>query len=318
MKAHLGGEPEAARPEPELGTPPKDPVRTAARLQELFAELFRRAGAERFGLGSEDFAGILAEVRVKYLLPGAGSNEEADFYLSLRVEELALARGCARGNEAAWETFLTRYREKLYDAAQSIAQDDAMAHELADSLYAELFGTQMRNGRRISKLDYYAGRGSLEGWLRMVLAQEFVNGYRAQRRLVSLDEQEQAGVRFRAPDTAPVPDAPAVDPRLEAATDEALTALSAEERFILASYYLDGRTLAEIGRTLGLHEATISRRVEKITQSLSKAIAKGLLRRGMSRRQADEALQVDVRDLSFDVRAHLAGKTASNDPEIVP
>jgi len=46
---------------------------------------------------------------------------------------------------------------------------------------------------------------------------------------------------------------------LESATDEALAALPAEDRVVLAAYYLDGRTLAEVARMLGVHESTISR-----------------------------------------------------------
>ena len=42
-------------------------------------------------------------------------------------------------------------------------------------------------------------------------------------------------------------------------TEEAIAALDPEERFILASYYLDDRTLAVIARMLGVHESTISR-----------------------------------------------------------
>lgn len=291
----------------------------APELERLVIDLFRKSGGEKFGLTFGDFARILGEVQAKYLPADAGLAEVTDFYESLWVEELVLARACARGNDSAWEVFLTRYRAKLYDAARSIAKEEATARELADSLYADLFGTETRDGQRVSKLNYYAGRGSLEGWLRMVLAQEFVNRYRRERRLVSLEEQNEAGVQFRAPDSASLPQAsPAFDPRLEAATDEALSSLAAEDRLILASYYLDGRTLAEIARTLGVHEATISRRVEKITNSLSKAIIKGLARRGMSRRQAEEALETDVRDFSFDVRKRLVEKPARNDPEIVP
>src|SRR5947209_16364733 len=109
-------------------------------------------------------------------------------------------------------------------------------------------------GGRRSKLDYYMGRGSLEGWLRTVLAQEFVNRYRTQKRLVSLEEEEEAGAQFAA--AAPVAIATA-DSRLETATDQALRALPAEDKFILASYFLDDRTLAEIARMLNVHESTI-------------------------------------------------------------
>jgi RNA polymerase sigma-70 factor (ECF subfamily) len=279
----------------------------------LFADLYREAGADRFGLTQQGFSQILEEVSAKYLPPDAGQAERLDLCEGLRVEELALARACAAGNDAAWDLFLVRYREKLYDAARSIAPEESTARELADSLYADLFGTETRDGRRVSKLNYYAGRGSLEGWMRMVLAQEYVNRFRSQRRLTSLDEQAEAGVQFKAPDSAAMSEGfAAADPRLEAATDEALAALPPEDRFILASYYLDGRTLAETARMLGVHESTVSRRLEKITRSLSKAILKGLMRRGMSRQQAEEALEVDVRDLSLDVRKRLKAEDARN------
>jgi RNA polymerase sigma-70 factor (ECF subfamily) len=142
------------------------------------------------------------------------------------------------------------------------------------------------------------GRGSLEGWLRTVVAQEFVNRYRKQKRLVSLDEQEEDGVQFSA--AAPAP-AGAPDSRLGAAVDEALGQLSPNDRLVLASYYLDDRTLTEIGKLVGVHESTISRRLEKLLKGLRKQVIAGLVARGMNRHQAEEALESDVRYLQVDV-----------------
>jgi RNA polymerase sigma-70 factor (ECF subfamily) len=82
--------------------------------------------------------------------------------------------------------------------------------------------------------------------------------------------------------------------------------LPAEDRFVLASYFLDERTLAEIARALSVHESTISRKVEKLTKTIRKQITKLLIRMGMSRRQAEEALNADARDLRLDIRATLA------------
>jgi RNA polymerase sigma-70 factor (ECF subfamily) len=96
---------------------------------------------------------------------------------------------------------------------------------------------------------------------------------------------------------------------LETATDEVLSALSAEERFILASYYLDGRTLAEIARTLAVHESTISRKLDKLAKSLRKHILTTLERKGMSRRQAEDAMEADVRDLRLNIRERVAQET---------
>ncbi len=274
-------------------------------VNELLAELHAKSGCEKFGLTRERLGSILCEVGAKQ--PATAEPELRIFFLSLRVDELALARACAAGSNSAWEIFLTRYREKLYLSALRIAREDSAARELADTLYADLYGTTTREGVRVSKLASYTGRGSLEGWLRTVLAQEYVNRYRKTKRLVSLDEESEEGVQFSAPEPDPTPPA---DNRLAQATDEALTALSAEDRMVLSAYYLDGRTLAEIARMLGVHESTISRKVDKLAKALRKQIVAGLARRGMSRRQAEEALETDVRDLQVDIRRSLAQESA--------
>jgi RNA polymerase sigma-70 factor (ECF subfamily) len=277
-------------------------------VNELLDDLCAKSGCEKIGLTRESFAAVLCEVGSKHATATTSESEIRSFLLSLRTDELALARACAAGSNSAWEIFLTRYREKLYLSALRIAREDSAARELADTLYADLYGTNIRDGQRVSKLASYTGRGSLEGWLRTVLAQEYVNRYRRTKRLVSLDEESEEGIQFRAPESEP---APAADQRLAQATDEALAALSAEDRVVLSAYYLDGRTLAEIARMLGVHESTISRKVDKLAKSLRKQIVAALVRRGMSRRQAEEALEVDVRDLQVDIRRSLAQESSA-------
>jgi RNA polymerase sigma-70 factor, ECF subfamily len=276
-----------------------DRDRTAqTALTPAFAELYGRSRAAEFGLSSAEFSAVLKEVAAKH----AGSVGFEEFCGSLRIEDFALARACAAGNHRAWEVFMLRFREKLYDVARQITREDSSGRELADSVYADLFGAKTRDGARVSKLASYSGRGSLDGWLRTVIAQEYVNVYRKRRRLVSLDEGVEAGAQFAATATEPPVLA---DPMLARATDEALRALSAEDRFVLASYFLDGRTLAEIARALTVHESTISRKVEKLTKGLRKQILKNLVQYGMNRRQAEEALSADVRDLALDIRSSL-------------
>jgi RNA polymerase sigma-70 factor (ECF subfamily) len=248
------------------------------------------------------FEAVLEQVAVKYV-PQATSRQKLEFWRDLKLEELVLARACAAGHDIAWQAFLTRFREKLYDIARGITKEDSSARDLADSLYADLYGTSERDGRRVSRLNFYMGRGSLEGWLRTVLAQEFVNRYRKQKRLVSLEEQAEDGVQFSAAPATPV--VSPLDSRLGAALDEALGQLSGEDRLVLASYYLDDRTLTEIGRMVGVHESTISRRLEKLLKGLRKQVMAGLVSRGMNRGQAEEALEADVRYLQVDVSRKL-------------
>lgn len=290
-------------------------------------ELYRKSRAEEFGITAGEFAAILDDVARKGLSVSVSVNspssltsssssspsssswsrERQEFFSRLHVEDLALARACAAGNERAWQVFMMRFREKLYDAGRQITRDDAAGRELANSVYAELYGTQTREGQRRSKLWSYGGRGSLGGWLRTVLAQEYINHYRKQRRLVSLDQECEEGTQFPAATAAAIA---AVDERLEVAVDRALRSLAAEDRFVLASYFLDERTLAQIARSLSVHESTISRKVEKLTKSVRKQILKSLIGMGMSRREAEEALTTDARDLSVDIRASLSQDSA--------
>jgi RNA polymerase sigma-70 factor, ECF subfamily len=282
-----------------MAAPPQTEVEREAELQPAFHEFYTRSRSQEFGISPAEFRTMLEDIAGKH----ASGATFIEFCGTLRLEDLALARACARGHERGWEVFMLRFREKLYDVARQITREDSLGRELADSLYAELYGTRTREGERVSKLASYSGRGSLDGWLRTVLAQEFVNTYRKQRRLVSLDEESEEGVQHAAPN--PEPALPA-DPLLERATHDALRALEAEERFVLASYFLDQRTLAEIARSLSVHESTISRKVEKLTKSLRRQITKNLISYGMSRRQAEEALDADVRDFAMDVRSTLA------------
>jgi RNA polymerase sigma-70 factor (ECF subfamily) len=292
------------------------------------AALYERSGAAAYAVSAEQFAAILDEILRKYLFQNPGltsaqnpaansshiSTEQKDaFCAALRLEELALARACAAGNERAWQDFISRYRQKLHSMALHITRDGAHAAELADSLFADLYGVNARDGARRSKLVFYTGRGSLEGWLRTVMAQEFINRYRKQKRTVSLEEQTEEGVQFAAavPEPTSASDGTSGQ-QLEAATDEALAELSSEDRFTLASYYLDGRTLAEIARTLGLHESSVSRRLDRLATGLRKRILAGLRMQGMSHAQATEALATDVRDLQLNLRSRLTQDSGAN------
>jgi RNA polymerase sigma-70 factor len=278
----------------------------AGAIARFCAEHFEGSHATDFGLDLEGFTAIVAAV-VEHCQPTDAELEQ--LLSSLRLEELVLTRACADGNNTAWERFLNRYRPTLYSAAYKVASDEASARELADSLYASLYGVSEGGKEGSSKLMYYSGRGSLEGWLRTVVAQEYVNRYRRGRRETSLDEAVEQGRQFEAP---AAPNVPAADQRLDTALASEIAALEPEERFLLASYFLDGRTLAEIGRLMRVHESTISRKLERATATLRKRVRKRLIDSGMSSRQTDELMQeVDVRDIQLPLAKSLRQETQS-------
>lgn len=280
------------------GTPGEQP---SVAVQEFAVERYGSCGAAQFGLDQAALARLLAQVVTQAGLFD-DSDSELRFLDSLRLEELVLARACAYGNERAWELFLNRYRNTLYESAYKIASVESEARLVADSLYAELYGVDAKGQQRTSKLLYYQGRGSLQGWLRVVVAQEYINRYRSTRRETSLECAVEGGAQFAASEQEHA----VSDPRVEEAAATELAALDTNERFLLAAYYLDRRTLAEIAKLQGVHESTISRKLERITSNVRKRIRKRLLQSGMTPRQADEAMEdIDVRDLRMKVRETL-------------
>jgi RNA polymerase sigma-70 factor, ECF subfamily len=177
--------------------------------------------------------------------------------------DLELARLCAAGDERAWERFVREYRPLLYRAADALDRTGA-AREIADSLYAELFGVRDGAGDRRSLLDYFEGRSSLATWLRAVLAQRYVDRVRVQRRLESLPDEATAAADAELPD----PDRPRYLALVRVALARAVAALAPRDRLRLGCYYVQELTLAQTGRVLHESEATTSRQLARTRRAI--------------------------------------------------
>lgn len=267
------------------------------------AVLYEASEAGLFGITLAGFVEIVRQAVRASLGSEPSVAEAAKLQERLHIKDLVLAQACAAGHERAWERFLFRYKEKLFAAACAIAKDPVLAQELVDSLYSDLFGVkEIPKGQRHSKLALYTGRGSLEGWLKATLAQSYVDRYRRQRRLVSLEEHLGS---IEAVHSNEFLESRSADPRLDEAIRQSFLSLRPEDRFVLASYFFDGRTLGQIAIILGVHESTVSRRIDKITRSLRKSIIHRLKKAGMSTRAAADSLQTDIQTLSVDIRSYL-------------
>jgi RNA polymerase sigma-70 factor (ECF subfamily) len=294
--------------EPASGTSPDGQADVAVATSSglppsLIQELWLAADAETCGLTREEFSTALAAVGAKChcgVPPEIRltSAQEATFYNSLRLPELALAQACALGRDDAWQRFLNLYRAPLTQAAIAITGSATLGHDLADSLYAELFGLTERGGQRCSPLASYSGRGSLLGWLRTTLAQRHVDHHRRTYRETPLDGLDAAAPAARAA-------LPAELDRLKEGVSQTFAALPPEDRFLLASYFLDQKTLLRISRLLRVHEATVSRKLKRLTADMRKQLLRNLQSAGLSKRAAEEALGADPRDLDINLRSLL-------------
>src|SRR5579864_2342604 len=117
-------------------------VKTKAALpSQLAEELHGLACAAEYGITCARFSEILLASATKASVDCEDPAALEQFCRAIKLEELALARGCAAGNEKAWEVFLNRFREKLYDAARRITREESSARELADSIYSSLYAS---------------------------------------------------------------------------------------------------------------------------------------------------------------------------------
>lgn len=293
----------------------------------LLEELWRQCDADALGLAQSDFAAILIEIgSARDFGQSSGTTatreQQAVFFQGLKLAELVLARACARGSERAWEHFLAIYQQPLTRAAIAIAGNETQGRDLADALYAELYGLRTRDeaaeSERRCPLDSYQGRGSLMGWLRTILAQRHVDHHRRTWREQSLDDLsgENTAVLYDPPAPYPQPQgSPAELGLLGRAIEETLTRLPEEDRFLLASYYLDERTLLQIARMLQVHEATVSRKLHRLTDELRKQVLRHLQNSGMNKRAAQEALGADPRDLDLNLKKLLQHSQSEAFPE---
>ncbi len=293
-------------------------LRFASDLGPTVERLYTLAVAPAdWGLGVGAFREALERSAGSRFRGTAGQPARRDIiaYLeSLNLPDLALACACGAGNSRAWEEFVSRYRAELYRAGRAIAGESG-GRELADSLYAELFGLESREGQRRTLFDYFHGRSKLGTWLRAILSQRYINEIRRTRRTESLDAPVSDDDPRPAIDpAAPVNETPDPERRrylalLQAALSEALVALEARERLRLAYYYIEDLTLAQIGRLLGEHEATVSRKLDRARRDLHQQVDAALRgKKRLSEAQVQLCYEYAREEWPFDLTRALSKK----------
>jgi RNA polymerase sigma-70 factor (ECF subfamily) len=287
---------------------------TALIDQTLVERLYRRARGERWALPMEVFASTLEASARKACASSPADPRQLDKYCeSLHLEDLALACACAQGSDAAWEHFIREYRPGLYRAADAIDPSGG-SRDLADSLYGELFGLDMRDGERRSHFRYFHGRSSLSTWLRAVLSQRHVDRLRRARRQDPLPEDE-------APGAIPAPSND-VDPRrggyislMRRSVTAAVAALEPRDRLRLRCYYAKDLTLAQIGRMLNESEATASRHLSRARRDVRAAVERDLRAQRMSDVEIADCFAAVVSDSGYLDLAELLGSDPGSDPD---
>ena len=244
----------------------------------------------------------------------------------MQADDLCLIIACERGDESAWNDLVERFTATVRSAARSASSNEDAAEDLAQSIWAELYGLRTRkDGTTASKLAYYSGRGSLAGWLRAVVAQLAVDVFRKQSRLVQTEEDtdldrlaRDTQVSEGQPMLAGVPNPEEsmsnrfAQADMQKALNTAVEELSAEDRLLVKLYYFDNLRLREAGAVLGVHEATASRRLARIQTDLRKRVTKILVdERGWTQAETERSFAEVAQHLDTDLETLLSKKGVS-------
>jgi RNA polymerase sigma-70 factor (ECF subfamily) len=286
-----------------------DQVNATALDPSVVARAYKRSGAARWSLDPSDFERALAASVAHASIDRAEPLDAARHIAGLHLEDLALAAACAAGIDSAWDHFVREYRPALYRAADAIDSSGG-ARELADALYADLYGLTSQEGERRSLFRHFHARSRLATWLRAVLAQRHVDAIRGRRRLDPLPDEEAAGaLRARQVATADESRFAALIQKVLAA---ALAALAPRDRLRVSMYYAQNLTLAEIGRLVGEHEATVSRQLSRTRRSLRASMADRLRdEHGLNESAIDECFRAAIHDPGSLDLAELVGPLAT-------
>jgi RNA polymerase sigma-70 factor (ECF subfamily) len=274
-----------------------------AGLSELIERLYQSTQAQRFGLNSAQFQDALERSSSKNFPQNSTASpvttsQVAAYLENVRLEDLVLATACIEDCPGAWDHFVATYRSHLRASASAILHCPSgapAACELADSLFADLYGLSAGDRRERSLFRYFHGRSSLKTWLRAVLAQRHVDSLRAARRFTDLESggDQSVGVPRNeinslsvGPTVQSLRNQPAADPHRDRylaafarALDVAIAALDSRDLQRLRLYYASGVTLAEVGRDVGEHESSVSRSLERTRRDLRRRVMV-LLREG--------------------------------------
>ena len=297
------------------------------QIEELFAEGARRLLAratDNHALTNETLVPRIRATVDKYLLRDnkqASAEEITDFINKLQVDDLCLIVACEHGDQKAWSDLVERFSATVRSAARSASSNEEGAEDLAQSIWAELYGLRVReDGRPAGKLAYYSGCGSLAGWLRAVVGQMAVDQHRKQSRLVQTEEDADFDrIIQRGQDNNDWSGhSGQLDPELEIskklagdemqkALSKSIEQLSAADRLLVKLYYFDGLRLREAGAVLGVHEATASRRLARIHGDLRQQVEKILIEeQGWTKPETERAFSELALHLEADIEPMLA------------
>jgi RNA polymerase sigma factor (sigma-70 family) len=150
------------------------------------------------------------------------------------------------GDARAFQHLVAAHGGMVFAVAWRVTRDAALAEEVAQDTFLAL----ARRGDQV--------RQSVAAWLHHVAWQKAANGVRGK---VRRSKNERAAAVLMEKEESPWSE-------IEPVVDEVLMELPEELRMVLVEHFLEGRSQAEVAKSRGVSQATVSRRIDAGLQQM--------------------------------------------------
>jgi len=220
----------------------------------------------------------------------------------LRLDDLLLAEGCAKGDARALaeleRTVIPKVRQAIARIDGSAAFVDEALQAVRERLFTRVDGVEPR-------VRQYTGEGPLTNWARVAATRIALNVKRAH---APAGEEKSAGLEEPLPAASPelaVMRAHLAG-KLETALRDALATLTPGDRNLLRLHFVDGLSLEQLGTMMGAHKSTISRRLQKLQAELVEQSRAALKQRfGIASRELSSVMKVFSQRVQVSMRGAL-------------
>lgn len=178
-------------------------------------------------------------------------------------EKRTLARVLA-GDADAFEGIVRLHARTLQRLAMRIVGNQAAAEDVVQETFLRAFRA----------LDRFDPDTEILPWLRRIASNAAIDHLRRHRRELPLEVQDEEGDwgRREPAAEAPLPDRHAASSQVRQAARRAIQGLSPDERAAFVLRHLEGRSIAEIGHTLGKGDNATKQSIFRAVKKLRRAL----------------------------------------------
>jgi RNA polymerase sigma-70 factor (ECF subfamily) len=238
-------------------------------LDDALATVTRRARDAWPDLAVDD------ETFASYLAARVGDDGPIEDALArLPAADVYLACACARGDSDAIRAFEARYFGEVDLIVARVRDVVAGAEEVRQMIREKLF---VKAGDAPPKIADYTGEGALAAWFRVTTMRMVLN-LRRDTKEIPVDDDKLLDLAACRDDAELAHLKRMYRAEFKAAFDEAVGALEAREKNLLHFAFVEGLGGEAIGTILGVHKATVNRRLVDLRGVLLKGIRTAMLK----------------------------------------